>query len=95
MASKQMALNFLKRCGFELDEDTFFAGRTGYQGTIDPVGKMSILGDCRGIACAAHDAPSFWAQVIEEAAKNAPFLEPCPDPEHCEMHGPDSDGEAN
>lgn len=92
MTTKTQAIAELKRLGFELDEDvTSYNRLNGFATTFDPIGRVSIAGECRG----CHEfnytatASEFWQQVIDRAREEAPLLEPCPLPVgECDMHDP-------
>jgi hypothetical protein len=91
MATRRQAERELRKLGFELDPDV--SGRSpngfGLTATFDPLGRMSLNGECRGtvIFDYTESASAFWDEVIEEGLKAAKLLTPCPeDPGCCEFH---------
>ena len=89
MATRQQAERKLQELGFQLDPDSGKSEISGWWATIDPIGRVSIQGECRGVAVANFTATSseFWDEVIERAAESAPFLGPCPfEVGDCEFH---------
>jgi hypothetical protein len=90
MATKAQAVAELKRLGFELDESvTSFDRCNGFAATFDPIGRVSIGGDCRGCFEFNYTASAseFWQQVIDRAREEAPFLAACPMlPGECDFH---------
>ena len=70
--------------GFCYDESVTY--RTYYwAGVIDPIGCMSIGGECRGIAVSGDTRAEMDAEALEQARLLAPLLEPCTDAD-CDMH---------
>jgi len=83
MTSKATAKK-LASLGFKYDEDV--TCRTYYwSGTIDPIGKMSIGGECAGLAVSGNTRAEMDAEAIERAQEMSHMLTPCNDPE-CDMH---------
>jgi len=86
MTSKITATK-LAKLGFAYDEDV--TGRNpvwgDWNGTIDPIGKMSIGDECKGLVVWGSTRAAMDANALERAAEVAPFLRPCTDP-HCDMH---------
>lgn len=78
----------LQQLGFEFDWSvTGKAPESGmWSGTIDPVGAMSIGGECRGCVVTGDTAGEMYFDAIKEAETNARYLQPCTNPE-CDMHG--------
>lgn len=80
----------LSKLGLALDDTVSgWTRRDGGMATIDPVGRMSLGGECRGHVVADYTAPAadFWADVVREARDIAPTLSPCPHPlGECEFH---------
>jgi hypothetical protein len=96
MATRRQAEQELRKLGFQLDPAV--SGKSpdgmGHAATFDPVGRMSLNGECRGtvIYDYTESASAFWDEVIEEARKASKFLTPCPeDPGCCEFHDADED----
>lgn len=56
-----------------------------WSGMIDPIGRMSIAGECRGIIIHAAGAPTWYREALKEARDNYFKLVPCTDPD-CEFH---------
>lgn len=87
MTSKATAAA-LASYGFAYDEEvTHKAGR--WFGTIDPIGRYSIDGDCRGVTVSGDTRAQMDAEAIEQAKWYRTSLEPCTD-RKCPMHGEDS-----
>lgn len=89
MATRQQAERELEKLGFRLDPDSGKTPYLGWQATIDPYGRVSISGECRGIAVVegSMSGPDFWQVVIDTAKEFAPYLGPCPEaPGCCEFH---------
>jgi hypothetical protein len=89
MATRQQAERELARLGFQLDPDSGKSETLGWWATIDPVGHMSIGGECKGrpVANFTATASEFWDEVISEAREIAPLLTPCPCvTDGCEYH---------
>lgn len=88
MTSKAVAAK-LAKLGFEYDESV--TGRHPiwgvWTGTIDPIGKTSIGGECTGLTVAGDTRAEMDANALERAAENHPYLHPCVDPD-CDMHNP-------
>jgi hypothetical protein len=86
MTSKVVAAR-LADMGFAYDESV--TCKTHYwAGTIDPIGAVSIGGECRGVAVSGNTRAEMDAEALEQATMLAPLLAPCTDPE-CDMHAPD------
>ena len=80
----------LAALGFAYDETVTL--RTHYwSGTIDPIGRFSIDGECRGVAVSGNTRAEMDAEALSEAAAMARHLRPCTDPD-CEMHAGTCDG---
>lgn len=87
--TRQDAERQIAPLGFTLDDAAGKSPGLGWSATIDPVGRVSISGDCRGIAVVdgAASASDFWALVVSEAREAAPYLGPCPcPPGDCDFH---------
>ena len=86
MTSKVVAAK-LAKLGFAYDETV--TGRDPvwgeWQGTIDPIGKMSIGSECRGVVVSGSTRREMDALAELEAETLSKFLQPCTDPE-CDMH---------
>ena len=76
--NKSKAIGILKSLGFQMDPEV--TGKFGdtWMCTYDPIGRMSISGDCRGTACWSLKASDLWDEVVELASTEAKYLEPCP-----------------
>lgn len=85
--NKSRAEAILAKLGFQID--WFVTGKDSvsgsWVGTIDPIGSMSIGGECRGQFVEGENASDFYNNAIQEAETLAKYLEPCTDPE-CDMH---------
>lgn len=89
MATRQQAERELRKLGFQIDPDSGKSETLGWWATIDPIGRESIQGECRGVPVVNFTATAseFWDEVILRAKENAPLLAPCPeDPGCCEFH---------
>lgn len=90
MATKAQAEAELAKLGFQLDpEATYYDRLHGHHAVIDPAGRKSIAGECRGHVVFDYTAKAaaFWDEVIAEARGLAPLLADCPHPAgECDMH---------
>ena len=89
MANRQQAERELERLGFRLDPDSGKSPTLGWSATIDPIGRVSVSNECRGVVIVEGNttAPRFWQMVIDMGREYAPYLAPCPeDPGCCEFH---------
>lgn len=90
MATRAQAEAELAKLGLRLDPDcTTYDRHNGFHAVIDPVGRRSFAGDCRGHV--VHDFTAkgsvFWAEVIAEARGLADTLSDCPLPAgECDFH---------
>lgn len=84
--SKAQAERRLRDLGFKFDWSVTDKSTYGWNGTIDAIGKTSIGGDCRGIVVAGDTASEMYAEAIREAETASKWLEPCPDPDNCDLH---------
>lgn len=82
---KQTAIKRLRAAGFEIDWSVTGRGESGYFGTIDPIGGMSINGDCRGCVILADSADEFYSLAVQEAESLSGDLSLC-DKEDCDFH---------
>ena len=78
----------LANLGFSYDESV--TGKHpvwgGWSGTIDPVGKKSLNGECRGICVSGATRAEMDADALQEAAAWKDRLKDCAD-STCDMHG--------
>ena len=58
-----------------------------WDGTIDPIGKTSIDGECMGLVVYGDTKREMIADAMKRARDYAPHLRPCEDLENCDMHG--------
>lgn len=91
MATKARTEKMLAEFGFAFDWSVTGKDPVWPQwlGTIDPVGRFSIDGECRGITVAGDTASAMYDEAIEAARQAREMLEPCSDPD-CDMHGHDA-----
>jgi hypothetical protein len=76
----------LADAGFEIDWSvTGSDPESGFSGRIDPIGRTSINGDCRGCVILANTRAGFYARAIAEAESLAGDLSPC-DKTDCDFH---------
>lgn len=65
--NRRQAITRLAKAGFEIDWTVTGRHEDGYSGTIDPIGRMSINGDCRGCVILAETAAQFYDRAVTEA----------------------------
>lgn len=89
MATRKQALATLDRHGWKMDGEPDRDVWGVWYATVDPPAGMSIGGECRGCARSgdAPGKPALWREIIARVEAEAPFVEPCPDPETCDYHG--------
>lgn len=83
--NRHQAITRLAQAGFEIDWSVTGRNMDGYSGTIDPVGRTSINGDCRGCVILADTAPEFYDKAVAEAESLSGDLSPC-DKTDCDFH---------
>lgn len=76
----------LAALGFEIDWNVTGSDGRGFSGTIDPIGRLSICGDCFGPSLQDCDsAAEFYRLAIQEAKSHVGSLVICNKPD-CDMH---------
>lgn len=78
----------LAALGFELKHPVKDPVWKDWDGTLDPIGRKSINGECRGIYISGVPTKKeLYARAIEEAEEHKHLLTECTDPD-CEFHNP-------
>lgn len=90
--TRARAISALKRLGFQFDWSVTIKHPVwgSWTGTIDPTGRMSIGGDCRGIVVDGDTASAMYDMAVDEARSAARLLVPCTDPD-CDYHADQED----
>lgn len=83
--NRQTAERRLAALGFEIDWSVTGPAEGYWSGTIDPIGRMSICGDCFGPVVHGDNAADWYRNAIAEAEGHAGTLVPCTDP-GCDFH---------
>lgn len=79
----------LRTLGFEIDWSVTSKDWTGWHGVMDPTEGRSIGGDCYGPTIYGKTKRDLLDDALARARELAPHLEPCPDPDNCDLHRED------
>lgn len=75
----------LAALGFEIDWNVTGPSPDGWAGVIDPIGRMSICGDCFGPSIDGANAAEWYTNAVAEAEGHTGTLVPCTDRD-CDYH---------